>query len=58
MTVHCSVVGNALPGWKTVFDQTFVKSLVDSLVDSLRVRNAIPIGAGDIRFQRWGCDVE
>jgi hypothetical protein len=33
-------VRNALQGWKSVFDQTFVKSLVNSL----RVRNALLTG--------------
>ena len=28
---------NAIPGWKPVFDQTFVKSLVKSLVEWLDV---------------------
>ena len=36
-------VRNAFPGWKPVFDQTFVKSL--------RVRNALRVGFGDIRLR-------
>ncbi len=35
---------------RAVFDQTFVKSLVNSLVKSLRVRNALRVGLATVIF--------
>ncbi|MCK5108253.1 MAG: hypothetical protein KAR25_01035, partial [Methanosarcinales archaeon] len=35
---------NCPPGWNSVFDQTFV--------ESLRVKTALPGGAGDILFRK------